>query len=368
MQIVYVVTSSGRDIYSAMTRVSVASIRLTNPQIKVTGVCDAETDRAMRSGKDPLLDEVDEWVAFETPPGPPAFRNRFLKTSLRGRIGGPYLFLDSDTIIRDDISPVFKMPGDLAAAPNHSRDVDPEKVFGCDSAVLDEMNWMISPMIYVNGGVLWVTQSEGAHRFYRLWHEKWRLAHQHLNNYRDQPALNSALFESGVVCTILSHRYNAQIKMEPSKARDAAIWHYYSSEQGNDTNSIDRLVQTAAISGSIDITRLRALIQSQAIWPRGFWATRPGLEMIRCSARDLSEAVQSGQDTDELFQKIRMTDPVYARSVLMKTWVDAYWSEMPKVHRFARSKLIRHFPQAIWAAPVRRCWVHGLKRQFKSFW
>ena len=165
MQIVYVVTSAGQDLYSAMTRVSVASLRLTNPSVKVVVVCDTETDRALRAGKDPLLDEVDEWSAFETPPAPPVFRNRFLKTSLRQRIEGSYLFLDSDTIVRDDLAAIFAMPGDMAAAPNHSKEEKAGQIWEGDRRIMDK-NWFWARYTYFNGGVVCArhTKSETVHR------------------------------------------------------------------------------------------------------------------------------------------------------------------------------------------------------------
>lgn len=92
MRVIYVVSSAGRDFYSAMTRVSVASLRLTNPRVRIDLVCDPVSEPAMRAVGDPLLDEV---VVCDAPPGGAAFRNRFVKTRLRAAVDGPFLFLDS---------------------------------------------------------------------------------------------------------------------------------------------------------------------------------------------------------------------------------------------------------------------------------
>lgn len=54
----YVVAGGGR--YSAMARISAASIRLTNPSITVFLVCDVISAAVMKRKRDPLFDEVDD--------------------------------------------------------------------------------------------------------------------------------------------------------------------------------------------------------------------------------------------------------------------------------------------------------------------
>jgi hypothetical protein len=68
-KVVYAVTSSGCDFYSAMTRVSAASIRITNPNIGIVLACDDHSVAAMRHSRDPLLDKVDELISCRTLPG-----------------------------------------------------------------------------------------------------------------------------------------------------------------------------------------------------------------------------------------------------------------------------------------------------------
>ena len=47
MKIVYAVTSGGRDLFSVMTRLSAASVRLTHPGASIVIVCDAASDAAV---------------------------------------------------------------------------------------------------------------------------------------------------------------------------------------------------------------------------------------------------------------------------------------------------------------------------------
>ena len=367
MNIVYVITSTGRDVYAAMTRVSAASLRMTNPGARIVVVCDMETDRAVRAAKDFLLGEVDEWLACETPPGDAAFRNRFLKTSLRQRVSGEYLFLDSDTIVRDDLSPIFRMPGDLAAAPNHSREHIAGQIWEGDLATLAEMQWAIRPTFYVNGGVMRVSESKVAHRFYGLWHEKWQASYRRLHKPNDQPALNAAIRESQIECARLPVRFNSQIGACPVTMRDAAIWHYNSSLEWQNHSHIDERIQQAIRSDSVDVAQLRKLMQSQALWTRRFWFVGAGAHMINGSVRDLVAAVESGpEDAVALFRAMQKVDSVYARRVLVKTMADAYWGGAPKAYRFARAMLWRRYPCEMARQPARGCLLNDVCRRFET--
>src|SRR5262245_42859497 len=119
---VYAVTSEGRDWFSAMTRVSVASLRINEPRVAITMVCDAISGRALQRSRDPLLNEVDTFVICDTPNGDAGYRNRHVKTRLRNVLEGRLLFLDSDTFVRGGLSSVFDLDSDVAGVPNHSSD------------------------------------------------------------------------------------------------------------------------------------------------------------------------------------------------------------------------------------------------------
>jgi predicted homoserine dehydrogenase-like protein len=65
---------------------------------------DAASGRALAKSSERLLAEVDKVVVSETPAGSPEYRNRHAKTRLRQLIEGPFLFLDSDTLVRGDVT------------------------------------------------------------------------------------------------------------------------------------------------------------------------------------------------------------------------------------------------------------------------
>src|SRR5262245_47399853 len=137
--VVYALTSNGRDVYSLMTRVSVQSVRLTNPNTKIIVVCDSVSAENMERARDLLRSEVDDWIVCRTPVGDSAYRNRFVKTSLRNLIEGCFLFLDSDTLVRDDLSEVFSLSCDVAGCPNHSKDKFEDQIWAGDQQIFSQM-------------------------------------------------------------------------------------------------------------------------------------------------------------------------------------------------------------------------------------
>ena len=144
--------------------------------------------------RDPLLDAIDEFVSCDTPEGDPGYRNRHVKTRLRQIIEGPFLYLDSDTFIRGDLSPIFSLDTDIAAACNHSQNELVDQVWEQDAETLASMNWRVGKKPYINGGVLFYNETPSAHRFASRWHQKWLASVEHCARHRDQPALNAATF------------------------------------------------------------------------------------------------------------------------------------------------------------------------------
>ncbi|CAK6697012.1 hypothetical protein [Synechococcus sp. CBW1107] len=88
IHVVYCITSRGGDLYEAMTRVSLATLRLTNPGARIEIACDQQIHQALQASGSQLLREADAAHGFSTPNGPPTFRNRFVKTQLRLLLSG----------------------------------------------------------------------------------------------------------------------------------------------------------------------------------------------------------------------------------------------------------------------------------------
>lgn len=251
-----------------MTRVAVASLRLSNPGFILVVACDRDTDCAMRQARDPLIDAADEWLVADTPPGDAGFRNRFVKTSLRALIDGRFLFLDSDIFVRGDLSEIFALDTDIAGARNHSRAAFDEQVWDQDAATLKVMDWKTDNEVYLNGGVLFYNDTPGARRFEAEWRRRWMKSFRERANYRDQPALNSALHNTQARLTVLPDRFNAQFKFTPSVASGAVIWHYYSSNAEPPQTRFELLVNDLVRGATLDMGKLAEMLKSGHPWRR----------------------------------------------------------------------------------------------------
>lgn len=267
--VVYALTSEGLDMHSATSRVSVASLRISNPRARAVIVCDAQTHSNIERTGDPLRSEVDQWLVRDTPDGPPVFRNRFLKTSLRAWLDGPFLYLDGDTVVRGDIGALFEPDTDIAVAPNHSQDDIGRQIWSGDREFFARMGWPIGGRPFVNGGVIYLNDTPAARAFSAQWHQFW-LASVAVGVTRDQPSLNAAIDATRPRVRLLPHRYNAQCRMNPAVAIDAVIDHYYSARAGAPA-AAQRLAEQLVRGAVLESGAVRDLVQREHPWIRRSW-------------------------------------------------------------------------------------------------
>ncbi|MBF8276451.1 MAG: hypothetical protein HW390_1524 [Candidatus Brocadiaceae bacterium] len=261
-KVVFSIISQGNCIYAAMTRVAVASLRLSNPSLHLVVACDHETDIAIRRAGNPLIGEVDEWVVTNTPPGNAGFRSRFVKTRLRSLIEGSFLFLDSDIFVCGDLSEIFTLNADIAGARNHSRAKFNEQVAVQDLAMLVAMGWKFGTEVYVNSGVLYYNDTPGTYRFADEWHRRWMQSFARFEDHRDQPAMNFALHDTQPSLAVLPDRFNAQFKFTPGVAAGAVIWHYYASLNKPPHTSFERLANDLMHGAKLDKEKTASSLRS----------------------------------------------------------------------------------------------------------
>jgi hypothetical protein len=231
MNVIYVITTQGGDYYSAITRISVASLRITNPRIRVILACDSESFHNMRRSSDRLFEDIDDCIVCDTPEGPPPFRNRFVKTKIRLLADGRFLFLDSDILVRKDISQLFSITADVAAARNHSRYELPGQICKTDKQMISELQWEAGAGIYFNGGVVFFNDTDRCRQWSRRWHRNWLTSWEKTGTHRDQPSLNVSLHQIKPEISVLNNTFNAQLCEEPRTVKGAHIWHYYATQK-----------------------------------------------------------------------------------------------------------------------------------------
>lgn len=267
-KVVFAVVSQGSGLYAAMTRIAVASLRLSNSGLRLVVACDHETDVSIRRVGNPLINEVDEWVVVDTPPGNANFRSRFIKTNLRALIKGTFLFLDSDVFVRGDLSDIFTLSADVAGARNRSQAAFNEQVRGLDATILTAMGWNTGNEVYINTGVLYYNDTAGAHQFAAEWCRRWIRSFARIGNHRDQPAMNSALHDTQPSLTVLSDRFNAQFKSTATVAAGAVIWHYYASLNNPPHTPFEILTNDLMHGSTLDKGKITAITASEHSWRR----------------------------------------------------------------------------------------------------
>lgn len=336
----FVVTSQGRDIYSAATRIAIASLRQTNPWLPVTVAVDRATHEALQISADPLPSEADDWLVVDVPEGSAEFRNRHIKTRLRTLLHGPFLFLDSDILVRGDLSAIFGTECDIAGARNHSRHIPSEQVWDQDRETLGAMAWLVREDIYVNGGVLFLSDSDAAHALAGEWHRRWLSSTETTGRHRDQPALNSALRASSARLHVLEDRYNAQIIPSPEVAVDAVIWHFYSSVDLPVATRHERLLRTLIAESDLDIDEIRKMIECRHPWTEAgviaaglqLAALRSESNLLKRQLERLSEehkALQTAFDKTLQSRSWRITAPLRALDLLARGEQPAVEVETP---------------------------------------
>ena len=94
--VVYVVTSDGHDGFADMALVSMLSVQISNPGLRILAICDEKSALILRAERHRVLDVCDEFITVPTPGGEPIFRNRWIKTRLCRYVEGNVLYIDTD--------------------------------------------------------------------------------------------------------------------------------------------------------------------------------------------------------------------------------------------------------------------------------
>lgn len=207
---------------------SIHSLRQHDPEREVRVVCDEPTASYVRRFPE-LCSLITEIL---TVPVPDEFnaklRSREIKTTVRQHIRGPYLFIDTDTIVCTQLDYVDSLACSVAAVKEFNMTVR-ENPYG-DLVLRNAKNIFdldISPdETFFNSGVMYVADDERAHRLYEEWHTNWRFSALQKGNSQDQPSLLKADHDLGHVISELPDELNCQPCMSLRHLHEASIVHY----------------------------------------------------------------------------------------------------------------------------------------------
>lgn len=231
-QIVYVVTSDETDVYLEQALLSVFSLRKHNPNAHVELVVDQDTDATIARKRGEILKYIDNKVVVNVPEEYNKLcRSRWLKTCLRQHVKGDFLYIDTDTIIIDDLSEIDTFQFSLGAVINahvpisfrkNTKYMKEKKKYAL------EEGWNCSDEIpFFNGGVLFVKDTAETYEFFSCWHKTWNDFYKRFGRHADQAPLAATNEQFNYVIKELSGTWNCQLALNgiPYLA-NAKIMHY----------------------------------------------------------------------------------------------------------------------------------------------
>ena len=265
-KVAFVITSTGLDIHSYMTRMAICSLRLTNPRWEVVLCVDPQTELELQQKKDLLLEEIDTLVVAEVPSGyAPEQRNRFIKTHLLRWVEAPVLFLDSDILIRKSLDSLESITQDISLVFNNHGATFTNQIWDLDAHVFSEMGWSL-PDTYFNGGVIFYQNTSKAHEFSEQWHDNWLGTFVKTKRYRDQPSLNYTLSHFQGNIGVLSFEYNHQFRMGGGQTEDAIIWHFFNSGESQNKTLYQEEMERLMKGKPLNTQCIQTLISKKNPW------------------------------------------------------------------------------------------------------
>ena len=227
-KIVYVLVSSDKDIYLEQAFVSMCSLRYYMPEAHITLLTDkitAETFVGVRKKEVGLVDEL-VVVDLDGDKLNAQQRSRQLKTSVRNRVEGDYLFVDCDTIIVKRLDEIDNVSSSIAAcrdthssfAKNPYREMCLRHGHLLEWPIDDEED-------YFNSGIIYVKDIRETHEFYRRWNENLNLGYSK-RVFMDQPSFAKTNYEMGHILQHLPDIWNCELKHGVRYLKDAKIVHY----------------------------------------------------------------------------------------------------------------------------------------------
>ena len=218
-KIVYVLVSGKNDFYLEQTLISVYSCRLHNREANITIVLDSDTSKSLKGSRAEIKKYATELIVAEIPSEYNNMqKSRYLKTSLRSIVEGDFLYIDSDTVIADDLSEIDGIEANLAAVFDSNRCLPISDTGYTSDGYINyntgKLGWpSVIGSYNFNGGVILARSCSLAREFFNRWHELWKESVSKGLNI-DMPALCRTNNEMGGCIQTLDGIWNCQIQRQ----------------------------------------------------------------------------------------------------------------------------------------------------------
>lgn len=237
MKFVYVLTSKESDYYLEECIISMLSLKKYNPEAEIVVLTDDQTEKSLVGFRGKvreiatkvLVEHYDSRVSQKV-------RSRLLKTSMRRRIKGKFLFIDTDTVIADSLEMIEEMNADIAMALDKHVPVSEHYLYKVLQDNAKKMNYAVGfENRHFNSGVIYVNDSMAAYRFFDLWHLLYKESLKKQIDI-DQVSLNEANARMEGIVSELDGTWNVQINCGLKYISEAKIIHYLGYQPMNHQN------------------------------------------------------------------------------------------------------------------------------------
>lgn len=230
--IVYVLTSSEKDIYLEQLWLSVYSLRQYHPEANVILLTDKKTEVTLVGNRAKVREYLSEVKVVDVPEEySPKERSRYIKTTYRRYLKGNLLFLDTDTVIAESLSEIDSCEADIACVLDYHAPLDNlADGTAIRERILDIFGERVNDeQLYFNSGVMFVRDTPEVHHFFNVWHEHWIHAAFEKKQCFDQPALLMANRKCDHVIKELDGIYNCQVLTSIQYLHHAKIIHFFNN-------------------------------------------------------------------------------------------------------------------------------------------
>ncbi len=235
-KVVFVLTSTEKDIYLEQLWVSLYSLRKLMPKgdAHVVLITDKITESSFVGHRKKFLSLVDEKIVVDLNASMSGLqRSRWLKTKSRDLVKGDMLYIDSDTIFVSRLDELDNMDCELggvkdchASRVNSSRSWDMPKaeefINNCKALGYD----VTKEDVTFNGGMVYAKDTELSHRFFEMWHKEWVEGVEKGVN-TDQPSYTKTNIALGHPMQEMSGIWNCQVVFGLQYFFHAKILHYF---------------------------------------------------------------------------------------------------------------------------------------------
>ena len=230
-KLVYVLTCTGNDSYSAMVVLSLHTFKMHNPAGQAFVVMDEPTHLALEKYGSTILKNAIPVVVDIPPEYNVMQRSRYLKTNLRRIIEGDFLYIDSDTFVTGCLDDIDDTDADVAMVTDLNRPLSQGHTNDDVKRSVKAGFKDLANEPYFNGGVMFARDTPMAHELFDKWHECWKIS---LANGvpQDQPALCEANRVLGHPIKDISGIWNCQYRYlnndnSGQYLKNVKILHYY---------------------------------------------------------------------------------------------------------------------------------------------